>query len=297
MLDFILLLPFIFLTAAIVTCWLRVFWRGSRAVPLTLLSIAISLGLFQGILEFITIVPILLLLICCRSVSEGDINKISGKTLSTHGIFVILVVLFSYHLLPGFHNPTFLHHLVLGPNSPPYTLYANFDKAVVGFAVLCFVCPLINSRASIYACLTKGYPICIGTISVVLGLCLILNVIQWSPKPITAPSFVFYPCNLFFTCVAEEACFRGYLQPRIHKLFKVKNLFATCITVIISGLLFGLAHWGGGISYIAIASLAGIGYSWVYQRTGQVEASILTHFLLNAIHFQIFTYPYALNSP
>lgn len=28
-----------------------------------------------------------------------------------------------------------------------------------------------------------------------------------------------------------------------------------------------------------------------YQRTGRVEAAILTHFAVNATHFLLFTYP------
>ena len=35
----------------------------------------------------------------------------------------------------------------------------------------------------------------------------------------------------------------------------------------------------------------GLGYGWVYLRTERIEASILTHFLLNCIHFVFFTYP------
>jgi len=37
--------------------------------------------------------------------------------------------------------------------------------------------------------------------------------------------------------------------------------------------------------------VAGIGYGWAYRRTGRIEASILTHFSLNSLHFLLFTYP------
>lgn len=44
--------------------------------------------------------------------------------------------------------------------------------------------------------------------------------------------------------------------------------------------------------YVALATVAGAGYGWAYQRAGgRIEASILTHFALNAVHFFFFTYP------
>ena len=55
--------------------------------------------------------------------------------------------------------------------------------------------------------------------------------------------------------------------------------------------LFGLVHAGGGPTYVVLATLAGVGYGWVFLRTGRIEASILTHFALNAVHFLGFTYP------
>jgi membrane protease YdiL (CAAX protease family) len=55
--------------------------------------------------------------------------------------------------------------------------------------------------------------------------------------------------------------------------------------------LFGLAHWGGGARYAMLASVAGLGYALVYARVRRVEASILVHFAVNAVHFVGFTYP------
>ena len=44
------------------------------------------------------------------------------------------------------------------------------------------------------------------------------------------------------------------------------------------------------------ATIAGIGYGWVFWRTNRIEASILSHFLLNAAHILCFTYPARLGS-
>lgn len=61
--------------------------------------------------------------------------------------------------------------------------------------------------------------------------------------------------------------------------------------VILVGVLFGLAHVGGGYTYAMLATVAGIGYGYAYYRSGRIETAILTHFLLNAVHAVFFTYP------
>ena len=55
--------------------------------------------------------------------------------------------------------------------------------------------------------------------------------------------------------------------------------------------LFGLAPAAGGPAYVALATVAGVGYGWIYQKTSRIEASMLTHFALNTVHFLGFTYP------
>jgi len=96
--------------------------------------------------------------------------------------------------------------------------------------------------------------------------------------------------NLFFTCVAEEGIFRGFLQRKI--IYSLRNIkHHELIGLTISSLLFGLIHFKGGINYIILASVAGFGYGYVYMKSGKIEASIFTHFILNTLHFLFFTYP------
>ncbi len=63
------------------------------------------------------------------------------------------------------------------------------------------------------------------------------------------------------------------------------------IAIAVSSGLFGLAHFGGGVSYIVLATAAGLGYGIVYQRTRSIEMAMLAHFALNTVHFLLFTYP------
>ena len=60
---------------------------------------------------------------------------------------------------------------------------------------------------------------------------------------------------------------------------------------LIGALLFGVAHIAGGLHYVILATVAGLGYGWVYHKTQRVEACILLHVLLNTVHILFFTYP------
>lgn len=52
------------------------------------------------------------------------------------------------------------------------------------------------------------------------------------------------------------------------------------VSIAVSGLLFGLAHWGQGVAPVALVFL-GCGLGYIYQRTHRVLPCILVHFLVN----------------
>jgi membrane protease YdiL (CAAX protease family) len=96
--------------------------------------------------------------------------------------------------------------------------------------------------------------------------------------------------NLFFTCLAEESFFRGFIQNGLSGLL-ARYRHGSVVALIIASLSFGIAHFAGGLKYVVLATIAGLGYGLVYQRTRHIEASMLTHFSVNAVHFLFFTYP------
>jgi membrane protease YdiL (CAAX protease family) len=109
---------------------------------------------------------------------------------------------------------------------------------------------------------------------------------------------LFLTTNLFLTCVAEEAFFRSLVQDPLRGLRPGQHVGAggswsarIVLAIVVSGMLFGLAHAAGGPSMILMATLAGLGYAAVYARTNRIEAPILVHFGLNATHLLAFTYP------
>jgi hypothetical protein len=176
------------------------------------------------------------------------------------------------------------------PDAAPFTQYANFDKGAAGLILLVYFCPKSRSVTEWIGTLGRALPFALVTAAGVLTLAQAIGVVAFEPK-LPAYTLTFLLANLFFTCVAEEAFFRGFLQGNVFTWNK-QGKMQTCFTVVASALLFGLAHAGGGIKWITLATLAGIGYGAAYAKTSRIEAPILAHFLLNAAHFALLTYPW-----
>ncbi len=107
--------------------------------------------------------------------------------------------------------------------------------------------------------------------------------------------FVWALNNLFFTCVSEEAFFRGFLQRNLCKILQeYKHRHILSLTTVST--LFGLAHFAGGYKYVILATMAGFVYGYAYRKTQRIEAGILCHFGVNTFHFIFLTYPALANT-
>jgi membrane protease YdiL (CAAX protease family) len=63
------------------------------------------------------------------------------------------------------------------------------------------------------------------------------------------------------------------------------------IALVIASVLFGITHFLGGIMYVILCTIAGLFYGSAYLITGLIESSVITHFLVNVVHFIFFSYP------
>ena len=197
------------------------------------------------------------------------------------GATVVLGLLLGLHLLPGFANPIVIRQAVLSPGAIPYSQYVNFDKTLGAVLLLGLSgWTPIRSLQDWTAAVRRAAPVTLITVIVVMTASLAIGFAQGQPR--WSPLFgVWAVVNLLTTCVSEEAFFRGFIQKEI----------GDRIGLLASAVLFGLAHLAGGWTYVGVAALAGIGYASVYWLTARVEMSIVTHFIVNAVHFLLFTYP------
>lgn len=298
-----MILTYLLLGIAIVAVWwpsLRV--SGVVIVPWAILLVAaVASGLAVGILSWPALLPLVAfaLLVWIETHIRLHSAPASASTppratlrrnagAAAAGAISLALAL---HLLPGFHNPALVASVSVSHGAPPMTQYLNFDKGIAGLFLLAY-CRRFGGIDDVRCAVPATLTTMLVTPTVVLGIAVVVGYVQPDPK---FPPFAlaFLATNLLFTCVPEEAFFRGLLQPRLFRVLPVSNTGRTA-AVAVSALLFGLAHAAGGVGTAALATLAGLGYASAYATTGRIESAILTHFTLNAVHFLGFTYPHLL---
>ncbi len=115
------------------------------------------------------------------------------------------------HVVPGFSNLLIVKDAIVSRDGVPFTLYLNFDKALIGLFLLAFGTPLAASRDEWLDMLRTALPRILVVIAVVLGAAFALGHVRFDPKwPAFFPFWAW--ANLLFTCTAEEAVFRGVIQ-------------------------------------------------------------------------------------
>jgi membrane protease YdiL (CAAX protease family) len=271
-------------------------WFGRR-VWITALSAAIVLGYVAHVLNGPAVVWIAAFAGVCVAYERAkarESHRPRGVLMALAAIgVVVLAVPLGMHALPGFHNYLALDNVVLSNGAAPYTLYLNFDKTLVGVCILGICHPTLRARAADWSrAFRRALPTATLAVVVVAFGAMALGYLTWQPKW-TALFWIWAPVNLFFTCLSEEALFRGFIQRELASALHGTR-YGKWVAIAVSALLFGLAHFAGGPSYVVLAAAAGLGYALVYQRTQSIEMSILAHFALNATHFLLFTYPRAL---
>lgn len=277
-----------FLLLAIVGLWVRpVVWVAA-------LLGAVGCGYWSGVLTGPAVVWTALLAGACWLYRTGQEAPASSRRrllqLPAAAVVLILAFLLGAHLLPGFKNPILVRDLVLSPGASPYTRYLSFDKALVGLLLTGILGEeLLRSCRDWLEALRRAMPWIVATIVLVLGLTLALGQVALAPKW-TSFFWLWAVTNLFFTCIAEEAFFRGFLQRELSRML-VGFRGGQPLAIGGSAVLFELAHWAGGWSYALLAALAGLGYALAFRASGRIEMAILAHFGLNAVHFLLLTYP------
>jgi membrane protease YdiL (CAAX protease family) len=257
-------------------------------LPVWLLAFVLALGsgLVTGVLVPISLVWIGLLGAACLASARIQVR---GLREAAWLAAVLIALALALHALPGFHNPRIIDHATISLNAPALTLYGNFDKATAGLLLMQWGRLRRTHPAEAQRWIGTTVLAASVTAAVTLGCGWLLGLIQPDLKwPAVAPSFL--GLNLLFTCLPEEAFFRGTLQARLQDGLPPTRL-GTGLAVLVSATLFGLAHAGHGWLYPLLAGLSGLGNAWVYARTRRVEAAMACHFATNALHFLCFTYP------
>lgn len=278
---------FVLLGLAVVAVWVPPVAVKQKAWPVwpALLAAAAVAGVVYGVLSPAAWLSLAVLTGLCWSSQRAQ-----GAWRSTlTALAALLALTMSLHKLPGFHNPTLYVGARFTPDAVPFTSYVNFDKGAAGLLLLAFFARRSHRWTDATRAALRAAPWAALTIAVTLGTAWAIGLLRPAPK-LPPWAAVFLASNLLFTCVAEESFFRGLIQERLARVRRFGRA-APWVAAAASALLFGAAHAGGGLAYVSVATLAGLGYAAVYARTRAIEPAIVTHFAVNTIHFVAFTYP------
>jgi uncharacterized protein len=280
-------LPFVLLLAAVLGLWIH------RAVWIGALTAAIVAGYFTGALQGLAALWIAILAALAityqRARAGNSPNKPVWQTLAGL-VFFLYALAMSLALLPGFIRVELAAPVVLSAGATPYSIGAGFPKVTTGILILGLINPLlVRSLAELGRVLARALPVYLVTATAGMAVVILMGYSSFAPKW-TSLFLLFAPVNLFFTCLSEEAFFRGFVQHELASIGRRRTL-ASGIALVVAAILFGAAHFGGGLSYTIVAAIAGLGYGWAFMRDRRIEAAMFVHFGVNATHFLLFVYP------
>lgn len=268
---------------AILTVWCPTRFK----LPILFFIIYIITGLLAKHIQLIALPSIFVLGILFFVSQSEKFNNI--LRLITGILAFSFSVVFFIHAVPGIINILVIDRAVLSSRAVPFTMYLNLDKPLVGLFILFFSHRLIQTGKQWRDTLLMTISMAIIGFIIILGLALILRYVNFDPK-FNSVFFIWAMSNLVFTAVAEESLCRGFVLHYLD-IYSIRFIHGQYVSLLIVSVFFGVLHYTGGWKYILLATIAGIIYGYIYQKTKRIEASILTHFLLNTLHFLFFTYP------
>lgn len=246
--------------------------------------VAVALAVASGLMNLLALLALIVFASAALVARRTPDHRL--RTASYLTVLGICGALF-LHAVPGFDNPRVLTDVQLSADAARYTKYLNFDKGMAGLILLGLLVPQ-RSRQDKGGRELAAFPWRFAAVTaLVMAVSIALGYVRWNPKlppwwPLWAWSM------LALTALPEEALFRGVIQDAIAQRAGAGR---ERVAIIGAGLLFGVAHLAGGPLYVLVASIAGVGYGWIYASTRSIAAAIVAHAGLNAVHFFLFTYP------
>jgi uncharacterized protein len=287
--DALTILPFVLLMAAVIGLWVhRHAWMAALAAAI---GAGYHTGALQGLAALWVAVAVVLAWFYAWARARPSSAGNRALQIAAGLAFFIHALAMALPLLPGFIRVELVAPQMLSAGAEPYGISVGFPKVTVGILILGLINPVL-SRAGLGGVLARALPIWLLTTALVTVFALAMGYTAFAPKlgaPILLLFALWAPINLFFTCMSEEAFFRGFIQHELAHSSRARAMRVAAL--VIAAMLFGLLHYKGGATYVIAGVIAGLGYGWAFMGTGRIEAAMAVHFGVNATHFLLFAYP------
>jgi len=263
------------------------FYKNSKLLFASIL-ITNLVGLYIGTISLEGFSLLVFLAVLVFLYSNFNPKSKIAQTILFIGIVAIITGIF-FHAVPGFSNLLIIDKINISDLSCPFSMSLNFDKVMTALIIYSMTdLQNIENNTSLGK-LRQNFALIILSITIITAIAYSIGYIKFDPK-LPNISLIWMINNLFFVCFAEEVVFRGFVQRALGSaLSQYKRI--PHLNIIIVALLFGVAHFKGGIEYVALASIAGFFYGYIYYKTNRILLSMLSHFGVNLCHFILFTYP------
>jgi membrane protease YdiL (CAAX protease family) len=267
-------------------------WGSVQAWTL-LLSAALVVAFAQSLIDWrgVTAVAGASLLAYASKRAESATTRRISKVAA-----VIICFALGIQLLPGFTPFVFVERAVVSQHAAPIHVTARLDAGIAGLLLLAFYSRRLHSFSEARNVLVPTLAVTITTTVIVMAIAVAAGYIALDLK--APPITVWHLLKiLLWTCVLEEALFRGVIQEALSNAEFIRSRPSLrWLPIAVSSVVFGLAHAPGGAAIAILATIAGIGYSMAYALARRIEAAITVHFVVNAVHFLAFTYPFLIKA-
>ncbi len=272
-----------FLILAIISIWIhRKIWVWG-----SLLAVSLAFAYYGNLIEIQALIPLAIVGGCYFFATE-ELSQF-WRLFTCMGAAIITIALYT-HFVKGFNNILIFKGFRASLDAIPINIYANYDKGAVAALILGLYLPVIKTRKQLYSCLLATIPWMIFTAFMIISLTQFLQIIKWDPK-LPLITLMWLTIQLFFVVIPEEVFYRGFIQNEIAK--RLNNPFGPTLAILITSLVFAMIHiiFLPNFAYITTVFITSILYGTIYQLTGKIESSIITHYFTNICHFFFFTYP------
>ncbi|AYN93561.1 CPBP family intramembrane metalloprotease [Pseudomonas sp. LTJR-52] len=199
-------------------------------------------------------------------------------------------VALAIHVAPGFSPHVLGGPLQYSPDAGPVWLRLSWDKALVGVTLLAWwlgkAVPYDTRRMlQVRPCVL----IAVGTLAVVPALALGMRLVALQPKW-PALFWTWFSLNLGVAVLAEELLFRALLQRGLI------DRFGFWAGLLVTAVLFGVAHWPFSAGFALVAAVAALGYGAIFERSGRrLSMAVALHLAVNVLHVLLLSYPLRLS--